>query len=272
MAGISCRGLRAGYNGRQVLRGIDLDVEPGEWVAVIGPNGAGKSTLLRVIAGVVDGSAGEVGLGGRMAEDLSRRERSRLVAVVPQHPAIPPGITVLDYALLGRTPYLAFWAGESDRDVARVADVLDRLDIGALAGRAMDRLSGGELQRAVLARALVQDAGVLLLDEPTTALDIGHQQQVLELVDGLRREDGLAVVSAIHDLTLAAQYADRLLLMHDGAVVASGTPEEVLTSKELTLRYGASVTILRDESGGLVVAPRRSGARQTATSNSEPTR
>ncbi len=257
MAGISCRGIEAGYNGRRVLGGVDLEVAPGEWVAVIGPNGAGKSTLLRVIAGVVRPAGGQVSIGGRPAASLTRRERAQLVAVVPQHPAIPPGITVLDYALLGRTPYLPFWATETARDVARVRNVLARLDAGGLAGRALDRLSGGELQRVVLARALVQDAGVLLLDEPTTSLDIGHQQQVLELVDGLRHEDGLAVVSAIHDLTLAAQYADRLLLLHEGEVVAAGPPEQVLTSKELTLRYGASVTILRDDSGGLVVAPRR---------------
>ncbi len=267
-AGITCRAVTAAYNGRPVLRGVDLDAAAGEWVAVIGPNGAGKSTLLRVIAGTVAGG-GDVWVGGRPVGELSRRERARTVAVVPQHPNIPPGMAVLDYVLLGRTPYLAFWAGETAADVARARAVLARLEIGALAGRRLDHLSGGELQRAVLARALVQDAEALLLDEPTTALDIGHQQQVLELVDELRREQRLVVLSAIHDLTLAAQYADRLVLLHAGRVVAAGTPEEVLTSKELTLRYGASVTILRDEAGGLVVAPRRD---QTATSKAEPTR
>ncbi len=267
MAGLTCTAIEAGYDGRIVLRGVDLAAAPGEWVAVIGPNGAGKSTLLRVMAGLVPAS-GEVRIGGRPAGSMTRRELARSVAVVPQHATIPPGMAVLDYVLLGRTPYLPFWAGESAADVARVHAVLARLEIGDLAGRRLERLSGGELQRAVLARALVQDAAVLLLDEPTTALDIGHQQQVLELVDELRREHDLAVVSAIHDLTLAAQYADRLVLLHDGSVVAAGTPEEVLTSKELTLRYGASVTILRDDAGGLVVAPRR----QTATSKAEPTR
>ncbi len=268
MTGVACRGVAAAYNGRPVLRGIDLEAAAGEWVAVIGPNGAGKSTLLRVIAGTVAGG-GEVEIGGRPAAAMSRRQRARSVAVVPQHPNIPPGMAVLDYVLLGRTPYLPFWAGESAADVARSQAVLERLEIGDMAARRLDHLSGGELQRAVLARALVQDAAVLLLDEPTTALDIGHQQQVLELVDELRRERGLVVLSAIHDLTLAAQYADRLVLLHDGVVVAQGSPEEVLTSKELTMRYGASVTILRDDAGGLVVAPRRA---QTATSKAEPTR
>ncbi len=267
MSGIVCRAVHAAYNGRPVLRGVDLDAAPGEWVAVIGPNGAGKSTLLRVIAGTVAGS-GEVEIAGRPAAAMSRRQRAQAVAVVPQHPSIPPGMAVLDYVLLGRTPYLPFWAGEGADDVARALAVLERLEIGGLAGRRLDHLSGGELQRAVLARALVQDAAALLLDEPTTALDIGHQQQVLELVDELRRERELVVLSAIHDLTLAAQYADRLVLLHDGSVVARGTPEDVLTSKELTMRYGASVTILRDEAGGLVVAPRRA---QTATSKAEPT-
>jgi iron complex transport system ATP-binding protein len=254
---ISCRAVTFSYNGREVLRDVDLEVGAGEWVAVIGPNGAGKSTLLRVLAGGLD-ATGEVRLGGRTVDGLSRREIARLVAVVPQQPVIPNGMRVLDYALLGRTPYLPFWAGEGAADVRRVQGVLQRLDIDKFAGRTLGRLSGGELQRVVLARALAQDAGVLLLDEPTTALDIGHQQQVLELVDGLRRERGLAVVSAIHDLTLAAQYADRLVLLDNGEVAATGSAEEVLTAPALSARYGAPVTILRDPSGGLVVAPRRS--------------
>ena len=253
---ISCRGVTFSYNGRDVLRDVDLAVGPGEWVAVIGPNGAGKSTLLRVLAGALSGP-GDVELGGRPVAGLSRRDLARRVAVVPQHPVIPAGMSVLDYALLGRTPYLAFWASEGPDDVRRVRGLLSRLDIAEFGGRPLGRLSGGELQRAVLARALAQDAGVLLLDEPTTALDIGHQQQVLELVDSLRRERGLAVVSAIHDLTLAAQFADRLVLLDDGEVVASGSAEEVLTAEVIALRYGAPVTILRDEAGGLVVAPRR---------------
>jgi len=258
VTGISCVAVAAGYNGRPVLQGIDLEVGPAEWVAVIGPNGAGKSTLLRVVAGTLPGSGGSVLVDGRPVAGIPRKEIARLIAVVPQHPLIPEAIPVLDYVLLGRTPYIPFWRGESAADLRTVEAVLRQLELTPFADRRMGSLSGGELQRAVLARALVQDAGILLLDEPTTALDIGHQLQVLELVDAMRHERSLSVVSAIHDLTLAAQYADRLVLIDEGRVVASGAPDEVLTPELLSARYGAAVTVFRDDDGRLVVAPRRS--------------
>jgi iron complex transport system ATP-binding protein len=181
--------------------------------------------------------------------------------MVPQHPVIPEGMAVFDYALLGRTPHIPAWGFERPSDEQRVIELLERLDLAELAERPLDRLSGGELQRAILARALAQDAAVLLLDEPTASLDLGHQQQVLDLVDELRREQGLAVLSALHDLTLAAQYADRLVLLRDGAVVAQGRSEEVITLDALKAHYGASVSVLRDEDGGIVVAPRRTQAK-----------
>ena len=150
----------------------------------------------------------------------------------------------------------------------RVRDVLDRLGLAGLASRPVGALSGGELQLVVLARALAQDAEVLLLDEPTTALDIGHQQHVMELVDSMRQERGIAVLSAVHDLTLAAQYADRLVFLDGGKVIAQGAPAEVLTPELLGARYGADVIIMRDDEGSIVVAPRR---RPQPTSSSNPT-
>lgn len=256
MGGLACREVVAGYNGKPVVRGVDLVVHPGEWVALIGPNGAGKSTLLRAVVGTV-GSSGEILVGGSPTADLSRRAAAQAVAMVPQHPVIPEGMAVFDYALLGRTPYIPPWGFERPSDEQRVVELLERLDLIELADRPLDRLSGGELQRAILARALAQDATVLLLDEPTASLDLGHQQQVLDLVDELRRERGLAVLSALHDLTLAAQYADRLVLLRDGAVAAHGSSDEVITHDTLSSHYGASVSVLRDEDGGLVIAPRR---------------
>ncbi len=258
MAGVRCEAVVAGYNGTPVLRGVSLAVPPGRWTALIGPNGAGKSTLLRVLSGTLPAD-GEVCVGDRLLAELSRREAARRIAWVPQQPVLPFGMTVVDYVLLGRTPYIPYWRTETATDVRKVRAVLARLDIAELAGRPLQRLSGGEAQRAVLARALVQDAGVLLLDEPTTGLDIGHQQQVLELVDELRSERSLAVVSAVHDLTLAAQFADELVLVDEGRIAAAGPAEEVLTPAALTRHYGASVTILRDDDGALVVAPRRAG-------------
>ncbi len=256
MSDLRCRGVTAGYGERIVLREVDLVVDAGGWLALIGPNGAGKSTLLRCIAGLV-GCGGSITVAGRPLLSMTRREVARRIALVPQHPVVPPGMTVADYALLGRTPHLGLLAGESKHDLVRVGEVLERLDLGELSGRPIDELSGGELQRAVLARALVQDAEVLLLDEPTSSLDLGHQQQVLELVDELRRERGLAVISALHDLTLAAQYGDRLVLLHRGSVVAEGSAADVLTVESLTDRYGAAVRVLRDPDGGVVVVPHR---------------
>ncbi|MFE3448227.1 ABC transporter ATP-binding protein [Nonomuraea sp. NPDC059194] len=235
---------------RQVLSEVSLTVRRGEWLAVIGPNGAGKSTLLRAIMGLVP-REGSVRFDG--APPGRPRERARRVAFAPQTPALPAGMTVFDYALLGRTPYIRYLGRESRRDRDVTASVLDRLDLTALAGRRVENLSGGERQRVVLARALAQEAPVLLLDEPTTALDLGHQQQVLELVDQLRLADGLTVVTTLHDLSLAGQYADTLLLVAEGRAVASGTPVEVLTDELVGRHFDAHVKIEPGPDGRPVV-------------------
>jgi iron complex transport system ATP-binding protein len=181
---------------------------------------------------------------------------ARRVALVPQRPVVPPGLAVRDYVLLGLSPHLSPWAPESPRDRAAVGVVLDRLALTALAARPAAELSGGELQRVVLARAVVQRPAVLLLDEPTSALDIGHQQAVLDLVDRLRGEEGLTVVAAMHDLTLAGQYADRLVLLDAGQVAADGPPGHVLTPELLRKVYEARVRLV-DTPDGPVVVPVR---------------
>jgi iron complex transport system ATP-binding protein len=228
------------FDGVTVLSEASVSVASGQWVALIGPNGAGKSTLLRTIARLVP-HRGRVRLGDAPVDRLHRRELARLVAFVPQRPVIPPEMTVREYCLLGRTPYIGYLGVEGPADHAVVADTLERLDLGRFAPRALGSLSGGELQRVVLAQALAQEAPVLLLDEPTSALDVGHQQEVLELVDGLRRTHGLTVLSAMHDLTLAGQFADRLLLLSRGRTVASGSAGEVLTEACLAEHFGARV-------------------------------
>lgn len=263
MSRLVCVQVTARYNGTDVLHGIDLSVHAGEWVALIGPNGAGKSTLLRSIAGVMD-HGGAVTIDGVDTRALGRRKRAQMVAMVPQQPAIPTGMSVADYALLGRNPYLAPWAMESPMDVRRVTQVLDELDLTEMAGRSLDQLSGGELQRAVLARALTQDAGVLLLDEPTAALDLGHQRQVLELVDTLRRRHRLAVVAAFHDITLAAQYADRIAALDNGTLAIEGHPDDVVTPEVLSALYHTDVTVVTDHDGARLVALRRERRQEPA--------
>jgi iron complex transport system ATP-binding protein len=239
-----------------VVREVTAHAADGGWLALIGPNGSGKSTLIRACAGLVP-YAGEIEVGGTELRARKARDRARLVGYVPQEPVLPPDMAVTDYVLLGRTPYIGYFANASAKDRAVAASVMECLDVGRYAGRPLAHLSGGERQRVVLARALVQQPKVLLLDEPTSMLDIGHEQSVLELVDELRRGSGLTVLSALHDLTLAGQYADRLVLLEEGRVAAAGAAGEVLTEKLISRVYAARVTVSAGADGKPVVAPVR---------------
>jgi iron complex transport system ATP-binding protein len=252
---IELRDLSVRFDGAEAVRDLSLDIAAEEWVMLIGPNGAGKTSVLRALCGLLS-FAGDARLDGRDVRGLGRRELARLIAFVPQNPETPSELTVGEYVLLGRTPHLGYLATEGRRDRQAAARALERLDLLPFASRGLGSLSGGELQRAVLARALAQEADVLLLDEPTTSLDLGRQQQVLELVDSLRG-DGLTVVSTMHDLTLAGQYADRLVLLDRGMIVAEGEPDEVLSAANLAAYYGASVRIVSDGDGTFVLPQRR---------------
>ena len=192
----------------RAVDGVELTVEPGEWLALIGPNGAGKTSLLRALAGLVH-ATGTIRLDGREAPVGCRRELARMVALVPQLPETPPALTVAEYVLLGRTPHIGYLGSEGAGDRLAAAGAIERLGLLDFVQRPLGSLSGGERQRVVLARALAQAAPLLLLDEPTSALDLGRQQDALDLLDELRRSDGLTVISAMHDLSLAGQYADR---------------------------------------------------------------
>jgi iron complex transport system ATP-binding protein len=258
-ARICGRGVQVELGGQVIVTDVDIDVPAGGWVSIVGPNGAGKTTLLRAVAGLVE-YGGTISVGDASMVTLSARARARAVAVVPQDPIVPYGLKVLDYVLLGRTSHISRFGVEGVSDMAVARDVLQQLELSPLAQRRIETLSGGERQRTVLARALAQEAPVLLLDEPTTALDIGHQQEVLDLVDELRRYRGLTVLSTMHDLTLAAQYAESLVLLDRGAVVTSGSPDDVLTEDNLSRYYGARVRVVRDQ-GTIVIVPLRSSVQ-----------
>jgi len=245
MSAIALRSVCVTLGGKEIVDDVGLEVGDGEWVTLIGPNGAGKSTLLRAIAGLVP------------YEHLHRRGVARRLAFVPQSPLLPPDMQVRDYVLLGRTPYVGPFGSESRRDVAAARRALERLELGPFAERRLHTLSGGEQQRVVLARALAQEAPLLLLDEPTTALDIGRQQQALELVAELREQGPLTVLSAMHELTLALQYADRLALLSGGRLVAEGAPAEIATESLLAEHYGADVQVIENGAGPVAVVPRR---------------
>jgi iron complex transport system ATP-binding protein len=241
------------------LDSVSFDVAPAEWVSLIGPNGAGKTTLLRAVAQLVRAD-GRVLLAGRPANGLAHRKLAKLIAYVPQHPELPPEMTGFDYVLLGRTPHIGYFGVESSADLRICVDLLDQLGLSQLAHRRLRTMSGGEAQRLVLARALAQQAPVLLLDEPTSALDLGRRVDALELVDELRRERSLTVLSAIHDLTLAGQFADRLVLLGDGRITACGDAAAVLNEETLSPAFGTGVRVLRTPDGGRAVFSQRQRA------------
>jgi iron complex transport system ATP-binding protein len=252
--------LRVEYGGCAVVSSVSEIVAAGEWLCLIGPNGAGKSSLLRALAGLIPYS-GLVRIGEHDLANLRARHLARLVAFVPQEPLLPDDMTVTEYVMLGRNPYVSLFGRESRHDHDVVAGLVGELDLAVYARRRLGTLSGGERQRVVIARALAQEAPVLLLDEPTSALDLGHQQHALELVEGLRRSRKLAVISAMHDLTLAGLYSDRLLLLHQGVGVASGNAQEVLRSETLAEFYGVSARVIHESDGTVIVVPQKSNGK-----------
>lgn len=237
------------FDGGFALGPVTVGAGDGEWVGLIGPNGAGKSTLLKTALGLVEHS-------GQVALANGHRRPGLDIAWMPQRPQLPEGMSVGDYVTLGRTPHLGYLGTEGNADFESVTAALGKLGLRSLAQRPLGTLSGGEAQRAVLARALAQEAPVLLLDEPTASLDIGHAVEVLEVIDELRASEGLTVVTAVHDLTLAGRFADRLVLLAGGKVQADGDPVQVLTEQNLGDHYGAGIRVLHDAQGPMVIPTR----------------
>jgi len=253
---ISFDGLTVRYGDVVALDRVSGTAAAGEWLGVIGPNGAGKTTLLDAIARLTT-YHGSITVCGRPAGGLTRRQLARLIAYVPQRPLLPPDMTVRDYVLLGRTSHIGYLRSETAADHQICAATIDRLELAPMAGRVLRAMSGGEAQRVVLARALAQEAPVLLLDEPTSALDLGRRMDALELIDELRRERSLTILSAIHDLTLAGQFADRLLLLVGGQIAALGPASDVLRDEVLAGHFGEGVQVLTTDTGDIAVISRR---------------
>jgi iron complex transport system ATP-binding protein len=241
---------------RDVVSHVSALVGRGAWVGVVGPNGAGKSTLLRAIVGL-NRHEGHIRLSGREYRPTERRARARAVAYVPQRPVLPASMNVTDYVLLGRSAHHSYLGAETAKDLSVAGQVLERLELASFARKVLGELSGGEQQRAVLARALVQEAPVLVMDEPTTSLDLGHAQLVLELTDQLRQESGLSVLCSLHDLTVAAQFADNLVVLSRGSAVLEGKPAEILTKSTIRRYFGADVEVYHGPAGP-VLSPIRS--------------
>jgi iron complex transport system ATP-binding protein len=236
--------LSVRYHQRVVLKDVSLHVRAGEVLALVGPNGAGKSTLVRAVSGVTPVSGGSIHLDDANVLKLRPAERARQIAVVPQAVHLPEAFTVAEIVMMGRTPHLPLWGGESQRDCALAWEAMQRTAVAELAERRMDEISGGERQRAVIARALAQEPRVLLLDEATAHLDLKHQVSILELIRSLTRDHGLAVLATLHDLNQAALYAERVALLAEGELRALGSPAEVLTPAHLSAAYGLPVAVI----------------------------
>lgn len=261
---LQASGLSVTYRsaGREIaaLREVSAELSAGEVAGLVGPNGSGKTTFIRAVTGVAKLAGGSVRVGGRELSGIRQNELARLLAVVPQDPALPPAFTAIECVMMGRTPHLRLLQNEGPADLQAARKAMIATDTWGFADRMLGELSGGERQRVVVARALAQETPVLLLDEPTTHLDIGHQASVLALVRRAARTDGKAVLAVVHDLTLAAQYCDRLVMLSGGRVVAQGAPADVLREPLLREVYGAQVSVFPHPQTGLpVVAPRGGG-------------
>jgi len=241
---LNIKNLFVSYNGREILHNVSFDVNNGEVLALIGPNGAGKSTLIRAVSGVIE-SRGEIQTDGKNFHTMHPMQRARYVAVVPQAISLPPAFSVWETVLMGRTPYLGFLGNASTHDEELARQALTRVNALIFSERRVGELSGGEQQRILLARALCQSTPILLLDEPTSHLDLQYQVSLLELIRELAKENNLAVLVAMHDLNLAARYADRVALMVAGNIKAIGTPKEVLQPELIADAYCLPVQVVK---------------------------
>jgi iron complex transport system ATP-binding protein len=258
---LQARGLSIGYGSRTVAAGIDLAVGRGEVLCLLGPNGAGKTTLFKTLLGLIPPVAGEVTMGGRALDTLSRSELARTIAYVPQAQVMEFAYSVLDLVLMGRTAHLGPFAAPGRRDHERAHAALADLGIAGLAGAEANRLSGGQRQLCLVARALAQDAPLLVMDEPTASLDLGNRLLVLERVRALKAQN-YGVIFSTHDPDQARELATSVAVIADGHLVAYGPPQETLTGPLLSSVYGVEVMVERTESGRYVVAPKDRAAEE----------
>ena len=254
--GLSTEDLVLGYDERTVVDHVDVTLPTGRVTVIVGANACGKSTLLRGLARLLRPRGGAVLLDGRDIHQTPTREVARRLGLLPQSPVAPEGVTVGDLVARGRSPHQRWWQQWSAEDERAVADAMTATDVTALSGRPVDELSGGQRQRVWLAMALAQETELLLLDEPTTYLDLAHQVEVLDLAAELNAVHGRTVVMVLHDLSLAARYADSLVAMRDGRIVAQGPPREVITPELLADVFGLTAAVLPDPvSDGVLVVP-----------------
>lgn len=254
---LSAERLTLSYGDRTIVEGLDLVIPPGRITAIVGANGCGKSTLLRALARLISPREGQVILDGKALHGRATKEIARTLGLLPQSPIAPEGIAVADLVGRGRHPHQKLLARWSSHDYEVVAQALAATGIEELADRSVDELSGGQRQRAWIAMALAQETDILLLDEPTTFLDVAHQVEVLDLLTDLNRDRGTTIVMVLHDMNLAARYADHLFALRSGSVVASGAPDDVMTGELIREVFDLDALVVPDPvSGSPIVLPR----------------
>ncbi len=251
MIELEMRNVTLGYYHQPVLRDITLKASPGEMVGLIGPNGSGKSTVIKALSRVIHPDSGKIAVNGQDINKIPRRELACLVGVVPQLPLLPSTFTAFEIVLMGRNPHLGLFQSEGRRDWTLAWEAMQKTGTDPLANRHVNELSGGEIQCLLIALVLVQETQAILLDEPTANLDIGRQVEILDLIKQLCTENKLTVLAALHDLNLAAQYCDRVILIHEGHVHAEGKPQDVITERNLQLVYGAANCVFAHPVNGL---------------------
>ena len=243
---LDIRDISLNFRDKSILTDVSFSVSSGEFFVIIGPNGAGKTSLLKVLAGLQKSDRGSVTVKGKNVSQYRRRNLSQIMAIVPQQIEVGFPFTVADAVIMGRSPHLGILGMESENDFYIAGEAMKFTDVAHLADRKLYQLSGGELQRVIIARAICQQPEIILLDEPTTALDPAHQLKIMDLMEKFRREQGTTIIMVSHDLNLASMYGDRLLLLKEGRVVKSGAPRNVLSKELLEESYGCRMQI--DES------------------------
>ena len=271
MIKLEVKSLGLAYGRNVVVENLTFQVMPGEMVGLIGPNGSGKSTIIKALSRVISPLSGQILLDGKDISQIPRGDLARLLGVVPQMPLLPNAFTAFEIVLMGRNPHLGLLQYEGARDMSITWQAMERTATQSLAERRIDELSGGEIQRLVVARVLAQEPKAILLDEPTANLDISHQVEILDLIKNLCRENNLTVVVALHDLNLASQYCDRLILINKGRLHAQGTAKEVINPRNIKEVYGAEGCVYAHPVNGLPTVLLRAGSSRHAKARDNAT-
>ncbi len=263
MIRLQVENLNLAYGRNVVIKDLTFQITPGEMVGLIGPNGSGKSTIIKALSRVIEPRSGKILLDGENISNIPRTELARLMGVVPQMPLLPSAFTAFEIVLMGRNPHLGLLQYESTKDMSITWEAMEKTATQSLAERRISELSGGEIQRVVIARVLAQEPKSILLDEPTANLDISHQVEILDLIKNLCLENNLAVMITLHDLNLASQYCSRLILINNSRLHAQGTPVEVINSKNIKEVYGAEECVYTHPINGLPIVLVKAGNSQT---------